>query len=193
MSNPARVACPHTLAPPVGILCASLPFRTLPSSASYVLRPNLAASRVRKDYNHHCRHRHLCSRRRAGVAEGVGIIPSALSTASLRGRRTQPLRDGSRYLDRAPYVCRMCRKIDSYVSCILACLGLVGFVSWLLFFKRKKSATLRTTVYTIRNIYFHQSLLVIGDGCFMLFVCRSRTCAMELCGSSYNERCVPID
>ena len=74
--------------------------------------------------------------------------------------------------------------------------GLFGsrrFCVMAIIFKRKKSTILRTTVYTIRNIYFHPSLLVIGDGSVMLFLCSSRTCAMDLSGYSYHRRRVPID
>jgi hypothetical protein len=79
----ARVACPHTPAPPVGSMYACLPFRTSLSSASYGSRPSPVVSRAHGDHRR-CR-RPSRSRYLAG-AVSVGISLRVHLTSSLGGR-----------------------------------------------------------------------------------------------------------
>lgn len=80
----ARVACPHTPAPPVGSMCACLPFRTSLSSASYGSWPSPVVSRAHGDHRR-CR-RPSRSRYLAGAVGSVGISLRVHLTSSLGGR-----------------------------------------------------------------------------------------------------------
>lgn len=162
------MACPHIPAPPVGILCATLPFRTSLLSVSYVLLPNHAASPVLRGRH---RHRHLCSRRRVGVAEGVVIISLALSSASLGGRWTQPC--VVRWIEDRIYDGSVGRLI--LMSHVLL-YGMFG-VSWVLFTVRESQ---RCTL-VIRNIHFRRSPLCLLPQ------------SHAIVWFSDQERCVPVD
>ena len=85
-ANQAPVACPRTPAPPVGSLCACLPFRTSLSSASYGSRPSPVASRAHGDHRrcrHQSRSRHTHT---VGVVGHAGMSLQAHLTSSLGGR-----------------------------------------------------------------------------------------------------------